>query len=707
MYSLETGEQGAAHADARLAAIVEIAADAVISVDSRQRITLFNRGAEEIFGYEADAVLGQPLDLLLPSSIVSRHRQHLEQFGASRVEARRMGQRAEVRGRRADGSEFPAEASISRTVVGGEVVFTAILRDVSEQRAVERALRDAESRRKVEEAEAHMAAIVASSDDAIVGMTLDGAITTWNRGAETMYGYRAEEVVGRPFALLMPSSDEQEIQGFVQRLQQGEAVIRLETGRMRKDGSMVDVALTISPILDPNGVTIGASSIARDITQRKQAEALMAHQALHDTLTGLPNRALLDDRLKQALARCTREADREVAVLFLDLDHFKVINDGLGHAAGDAVLIAVAQRLRDAVRPSDTVARFGGDEFVIVCEGAGRWHGEVLGRRIAEVLELEIDAGGRPVVTSASIGLAVGRGHDTPGLLLANADAAMYQAKGKGRARTEVFDNDFRTRIDRRLSMEEALRRALDESQFHVCYQPIVSLPDERIVGAEALLRWDGPDPAWSRPDAFIPVAEETGLIVPIGAWVLREVVRQLQAWHGVLADDEDFSVSVNLSALQLTPELADMTFDLRSHGIDPRRLSFELTETVLMEDAEASIEALLGLKMLGPKLAIDDFGTGYSSLAYLQRLPVDSVKIDRSFVKGLGTKSNDDAIVAAILALADALDLSVTAEGIESPAHVAALSALGCEHGQGFYWSAAMPADEFSAQYLEPARSG
>ena len=692
-------------ADAQLAAIVEIAADAVISVDRHQRITLFNRGAEEIFGYTAGEVLGTPLDRLLPDDVAEHHRHHIEDFGRSGVESRRMGQRAEVRGRRADGTEFPAEASISRTMVDGEPTFTAILRDVSEQRAVEEALRRAEGRRRVEEAQARMASIVASSDDAIVGVALNGTITTWNRGAETIYGYRADEVVGQPFALLMPTVGGNEATAFIERLQAGEPVIRLETVRRRKDGSIVDVALTVSPILDREGVLIGASSIARDITERKQAEARMAHQALHDALTGLPNRALLDDRLDQALARCERQEGRQLLVLFLDLDHFKVVNDGLGHAAGDAVLVAVAQRLREAVRPTDTVARFGGDEFVIVCEGAGHWHGEVLGRRIAEVLELPIDVGGRPVVTSASIGLAVGQAGDSGELLLANADAAMYEAKAKGRARTEAFDTAFRDRVDRRLSMEEALRRALEEGQFRLEYQPIVSLDDGRITGAEALLRWDSPDPDWSKPDAFIPVAEETGLIVPIGAWVVREVLDQLERWTPLLEADPEFSVSVNLSVLQLTPELADATFELRSRGIAPGRLTFELTESVLMDDAEACIEALLGLRMVGARLAIDDFGTGYSSLAYLQRLPIDTVKIDRAFVKGLGSTGprstdNDSAIVAAILALADALHLSVTAEGVETPEHLAALAALGCRHGQGWYWSPAVPADEFAAAY-------
>ena len=686
--------------DALLAAIVEIAADAVISVDRHHRIRLFNRGAEEIFGYSAAEVLGERLDLLLPPTLAKGHSEHLARFSHSGVTARRMGQRAEVRGLRADGSEFPAEASISHVVVDGEPVYTAILRDMSEQRAVERALREAEARRKVQETEAQMAAIVASSEDAIVGTTLDGTITTWNRGAQTIYGYRADEVIGAPVAMLIPPMHTDETRDFLGRLVDGEPVIRMETVRQRKDGSIVDVALTISPVLDSAGAVIGASSIARDITGRKLAEAQLKHQALHDALTGLPNRALLQDRLDQALARCKRDKTEQLLVAFLDLDHFKVVNDSLGHAAGDDVLLAAAQRLRDAVRPSDTVARFGGDEFVIVCEGANKWHGDALGRRIAEVLAPPIEVSGRSVVASASVGFAVGGAGDTAEMLLANADAAMYRAKARGRSRTEAFAAEFRHEIDRRLSMEAALRRGIDDEQFYVEYQPIISLDDGAVIGAEALVRWRAPDPAWCRPDAFIPVAEETGLIVPIGSWVLGEVVRQLDEWRALLDDNPEFSVSVNLSALQLTPALADLTFDLRTRGIDARRLTFELTETVLMEDAESSIEALLGLKLLGARLAVDDFGTGYSSLAYLQRLPVDTVKIDRAFVRGLGRMSNDSAIVAAILALADALELTVTAEGVETCAHLAALTALGCKQGQGYYWSPPLAPEEFATNF-------
>jgi diguanylate cyclase (GGDEF)-like protein/PAS domain S-box-containing protein len=459
--------------------------------------------------------------------------------------------------------------------------------------------------------QALLASIVASTDDAILSETLEGIITSWNRAAEAIYGYRADEVEGRHISVLVPPDRPDDVPELLRRVGQGEAIVRHETTRRRKDGTLVDVSLTISPLRDGHGTIVGASTIGRDITERKLAEAALVHQALHDSLTGLPNRALLVDRLEHALAHCARREDREVLVVFLDLDHFKIVNDTRGHAAGDSVLVAVAGRLKDALRPADTVARFGGDEFVIVCEEAGQEHGKLLGDRIANCLETPIDVHGTAFVPRASIGLAVGGQGDSAESLLARADAAMYQAKGKGRSRTEVFDAELQARLDQRVSIEAALRQALDRGQFRVLYQPIISVGTGSMVGAEALLRWDSPDPAWSAPSTFIPVAEATGLIVPIGQWVLAEVARQLDDWADLLAPGDGFSVAVNLSALELRPELAEAMFELRDRGVDGSRITFELTESVLMENAESSMEALLGLRFVGATVALDDFGTG------------------------------------------------------------------------------------------------
>ena len=544
----------------------------------------------------------------------------------------------------------------------------------------------------------HLAAVVESSGDALITTHLDGTIETWSRGAERLFGYRDEEVVGHNVSLLVPGDRPDDVPELMQQVAAGDVIVGHETSRLRKDGVLVEVALALAPIRDDGGEVVRTSVIARDITSRKRAQGMLAYQAEHDILTGLANRSLLSTRLEDALESFEQDPDGELVVLFLDLDRFKVVNESRGHAAGDAVLVTVARRLRQAVQPGDTVARFGGDEFVVLCEEAGLEHGKALARRIAELLEVPIELDGMAVVPSASIGLVVGGAGDSAEGLLSDADAAMYVAKARGRARVEVFDVNLRDRSNRRLTMEAALRRALDEGELHVEYQPIVSLRDGVTVGAEALVRWESPVPEWSQPDAFIPIAEETGLIVEVGDFVLREVIAQLEDWKPHFRPDDGFSISVNLSALQLRPSLADATFDLRNHGLDPKRITFELTESVLLEDSEASMEALLGLKLVGVQLAIDDFGTGYSSLSYLQRLPVSKIKIDRSFVVDLGKKPHARPLVAAILAMAEALDLSVVAEGVETAEQAAILEELGCSHGQGFYWGRSVGPAEFAA---------
>ena len=689
------GAEAGCDLSALVAGVLSITSDAIISVDAGQRIRFFNQGAEEIFGWAAHEVLGRDLSVLLPARFADSHRELVQRFGAGGDQSRLMEHRPDVCGRRRDGSEFPAEASIAIATVEGQKWCTVLLRDVTERRAHEQAVSDAAAQR-LHSTQAQLAAIVESSEDAIIGLSLAGVIETWNLGAQKMYGYEPEEIIGS-HARLLTADDGREIERHLDEARCGRAVLRHETSGVQRDGSTIKVSLTMSPVYNQAGAITGASSVAHDITQRKRIEAELAHQALHDRLTGLPNRVLLNDRLDHALARCERRGEH-VVVLFLDLDGFKLVNDSRGHSAGDAVLVEVARRLREAVRPSDTVARFGGDEFVIVSENGDPHHGAVLGRRIADVLEVPFEAAQVSAVPRASIGTVVGGARDTAEGLLKKADLAMYEAKHRGRGRVEAFHQDFQARLDHRVSLEAALRSAVEEGGFRLVYQPIVSLDSGRIVGAEALLRWDAPDPAWSMPDAFIGLAEETGLIAPIGSWVNAEVARQLKAWSPFLQDDPDFSVSVNLSGLQLTPDLADFLISLREHNIEPGRVTFELTETVLIADAEPSIEALLGLRLLGVGLAIDDFGTGYSSLSYLERLPVDSIKIDRSFVEGLGKKRQSVAIVSAIIRMAAALGLRVTAEGVETEEQLDTLVALGCTQGQGFYWSAGVSGAELAA---------
>jgi diguanylate cyclase (GGDEF)-like protein/PAS domain S-box-containing protein len=466
----------------------------------------------------------------------------------------------------------------------------------------------------------------------------------------------------------------------------------------RKDGSLIWVEQRLSLINDASGEIAAVEGIARDVTARKEAEEQLAHQALHDSLTGLPNRRLLIDRVEQALARNTR-AGAHVAVLLLDLDRFKLVNDSWGHSAGDRVLVAVAERLCQAVRSADTVARFGGDEFVVVREGVGgAWEAARFGERLVQAVAGALPVEGEEVFVTASLGIAVGGAEDTAEALLRDADAAMYSAKERGRGRVELFDADARVRAESRLVAEAALRRALEREEFVVLYQPIISLADDRVVGAEALVRWDVPGQDRVSPTEFIPLAEETGLIVPLGQWVLDEACDQWRRWQGAGVDVG--MLSVNLSARQLSAGsfATSVSNAIRRNKLVPSSLSFEITENVLMEDVEFSIESLVGLKALGVRLAVDDFGTGYSSLAYLKRLPLDSLKIDRAFVDGLGTDRNDSAIVAAVVAVAGALGLGVTAEGVETDRQLDELRRLGCDYAQGYRFARPLPADEFAA---------
>jgi diguanylate cyclase (GGDEF)-like protein len=424
------------------------------------------------------------------------------------------------------------------------------------------------------------------------------------------------------------------------------------------------------------------------------------HQALHDPLTGLPNRLLLTDRIEQALARSGRE-DGDVVVMFLDLDLFKVVNDSLGHHAGDALLVDVATRLQSAVRSGDTLARFGGDEFVIVCDGVGSDEVGTVTSRITRALHNPFMSEQRHVSVTASIGVALANALSDPRTLLRDADAAMYRAKARGRNQVVVFHEDMHKEADDRLQDAVGLRRALDHDEFRVVYQPIVDMATGEPVGMEALIRWQDPHRGPQEPGVFIPAAEETGLIVPMGYWVLDTALTQMQAWRQEIPGAKDFFVAVNISARQLLARglVERVEQSLRTSGIPASAVQLEITESAVMNDLEPIVDTLVALRALGLSLAVDDFGTGYSSLAYLKRLPVTTVKIDRSFVSGLG--AHDDAfdrpIVDAIIKMAQSLRLEVIAEGVEDTSQRQALMQLGAGVAQGYLWSRPLPADQLS----------
>ena len=428
------------------------------------------------------------------------------------------------------------------------------------------------------------------------------------------------------------------------------------------------------------------------VIERKRAQERLAHQALHDPLTELPNRALFLDRLALALARLRRRKS-SMAVLFGDVDRFKVVNDSLGHDAGDRLLVALSRRLRDVLRPGDTLARFGGDEFAVLCEDVPEGDVAGIATRMMEALAEPFTTGGREVFVSMSVGIAMAEDPDQRAeALLRDADAAMYLAKDRGRARFELFDEAMRDQSTERLILENALRRAPERGELRALYQPIVRLADGSMVAAEALVRWEHPERGLLTAAQFVPLAEETGIIVPVGGWVLDEACREAARWTG---NGKAPAVSVNLSAHQLnrTDLVEAVGRALKESGLDPDRLWLEITESALMEDADAAVAALERLRGLGVHLCVDDFGTGYSSLAYLRRFPVDALKVDRSFVAGLGKDPEDSAIVEAVVSMAHSLRLSVVAEGVETDEQLARLRELGCELAQGFYFAAPVPA--------------
>ncbi len=464
----------------------------------------------------------------------------------------------------------------------------------------------------------------------------------------------------------------------------------------RPDGAFVWLQANVTLIRDPDGSPLYQMLQVLDITARKQLEHELEHRALHDDLTGLANRALLNDRLEHALAAADRTG-RKVGVAFLDVDGFKYVNDALGHAAGDQLLVELGRRLVRVVRPEDTVARFGGDEFVILCADVTLANMEALADRVGAAMSQRFAVGSEAVSMHLSTGITVGMPASTAQSMLSEADAAMFRAKELGRGRVAAFNDTMRVKAADYLQGEQSLRQALGNRDVVAHYQPIVDLRDGRPVGVEALARWRHPTAVVIPPAQFIPLAESTGLIHRLGELILLESTAAIAAWNSAGPPEEELWVSVNLSTRQLagTRMLEMVRRALSESGLPARNLHLEVTETVLMDDIGGSIGRLHELHDLGVRISIDDFGTGYSSLAYLKRLPVDTLKIDRTFVDGLSTDPSDRSIVRAIIGLTRAMGLDCLAEGVERQDQLDVLVELGCELGQGYLWSVPLPEPE------------
>ncbi|MGO4587736.1 sensor domain-containing protein [Paenarthrobacter sp. 2TAF44] len=783
----------------------------VIGMDSHWKITYWNRASERLYGYRASEVLGVTI---VDLGIVG-HMAAVPGPGPTEKEivgriARGRDWAGELWMRDRTGRDFPVHGTISpirgRHTVPVDIV--AISKDITDRKHTEAVLR-------------RLSAMVESSGDAIIGADMDGKITSWNAGAVRMLGWSPAEAIGRTSELFTIRTPENADDRVAERIRSGAFVPGVEAQWQRKDGSVIDVELTVSPVYGQDGILAGASGIARDITEikrlreqaaverrrllaaqemahvgsleysvvtgeiwhseefarivglgpeeslswewmlerthpedrdhvrhvwksllggsgsadfeyriirggaeqrwlhsrirsvdgpdgkplrlldtvlditeRKNAEQVLWWQARHDALTGLPNRYLITEVLQDFLGRGSRPA-----VMFVDIDRFKLVNDGIGHRGGDRILRLLGQRLLLAVRSGDTVGRFGGDEFVIVCENMGMQTAKVLAGRIRDCIRAPFEIEERQVFLNVSVGIALAGPDDTAESMLGGADTAMYRAKSTGGNASVVYHSQMTQRASGRLGLESDLRLALDRGELHLHYQPIIDLGTHAPLGFEALLRWNHPHHGLIPPATFIPVAEETGLIVPIGTWVLQETLRQVQQWRQEVEGAADLSAAVNISGRQLVmkdfPDLVEGA--ILASGMDAAAVQLELTETVLMDEPDLPKETLQRLSRLGVGLSIDDFGTGYSSLSYLKWLSARTLKIDRVFIRELGEDPHAGTVIELVLGMAKSLKLNVIAEGVETRGQLKELRRLGVTRAQGYLWSKPIPSDRVS----------
>jgi diguanylate cyclase (GGDEF)-like protein/PAS domain S-box-containing protein len=544
-------------------------------------------------------------------------------------------------------------------------------------------------------------ALVQHSSEVVILVGPDAKVEYVSESMTRVFGYSEAHLLRRPLTqILDPDPGLRLREGLAEVAERPYGVLELELPLRHRDGHRCTVQFTITNLLDNPSVG-GLVLNTRDISERRQLEDQLVHQAFHDSLTSLANRALFKDRVDHALQRTKRQTP-SVAVLFLDLDGFKEVNDSLGHAAGDRLLIQVAERLHSCVRPSDTMARFGGDEFAVLIEDASDDIDVVqVADRVLEGLRQPFEVNGRELHVRGSMGIArMESDVDGADQLLRNADLAMYRAKAAGQGGYERYDPEMHTELVQRVQLESDLRRALEAGELFLQYQPTFDLGSGQIVGAEALARWNHPVRGLVPPTEFIPLAEASGLIRPLGAWVLREACRQAAEWQRNSPPRErPLTLNINLSGRQLqSPEVVDdVARALTESGLSPSALVLEMTESVLMDDNEDVLAILKQLKQLGPRLAIDDFGTGYSSLSYLHRFPVDMLKIDRSFVERLSHASDNAELARTIVRLGQSLQLVTVAEGVEDSAQFLALRRMGCDVGQGYYFGRPMESEEIS----------
>jgi diguanylate cyclase (GGDEF)-like protein/PAS domain S-box-containing protein len=687
---LEQKTKELADSEERFRLISTSAQDAIVIIDQSESIIYWNPAAAAMFAWPAEEILGRNMhDLLAPSRYRENIRRGFDRFretGAGPL----IGKTVEVTAIRRGGKEFPIELSISTLILDGDVHALGIIRDISERKLAEENLRI-------------NASVFDTSQEAIIIADADNLITDVNPAFTRITGYSREDALGRNPRLLSSGRHDQAFYAEMWQSIREKGAWRGEIWNRRKSGEVYAELLSISAIRDEENKVLRYVGLFSDISHIKEHEAELSLIAHYDALTGIPNRALLLDRMKQAIAQTRREQNM-MALCYLDLDGFKQVNDTLGHEAGDHVLIEISRRIEHTIRGGDTVARLGGDEFVVLLQGLEKGEECVttLERLLAAVAQ-PILIKGQPCMLSASIGVSLYPLDDEePYTLLRHADQAMYVAKQSGKNRFYIYDPALDLLARSRDELLKNIRLALDRGQFELHYQPKVNLRTRQLAGAEALIRWRHPERGLLLPAEFLPAVENTELDIEIGDWVIASALDQLSRWQKAGLDLE---VSVNISAYHLESSgfAAKVRQQLARHpDLPPGRLQIEVLETTALEDTAIVREVIEACRQFGLRFALDDFGTGYSSLSYLSNLPVDVLKVDQSFVRDMLDDKGDMAIVHGIIALAQALEREIVAEGIETAAHYQALLDLGCELGQGYGIARPMPADQLTGWRFE-----
>ncbi|MGQ0816220.1 MAG: EAL domain-containing protein [Gemmatimonadota bacterium] len=664
-------------------ALIETAGCLFLVLDRRGRIIRFNRTCETVSGYRSDEVRGQHVwDFLIPEEEWANVKEAFNRLAAG-VDPGTYENHWVAR------DESRHLITWSSTVLKDEqgdvefIIGTGI--EITEKRAATEAMRISESRYR---------ALFEQSRDAIFITDRNGAVVEANRAMLELLAHEPGEIIGRPIESFFADAPDRLL--LLQEQAAKRAVTDLDVRMRRKDGRVLWCLISIAERQAPDGHVPGYQGIIHDITDRKRAEERLVYNAYHDVLTGLPNRALFTDRLDRALARWRRHRDSRFAVLFMDLNRFKFVNDSLGHSAGDELLKKVGEIVQDCLREEDTVARLGGDEFAVLIDHIDTKADAILvAERIHSCLESPLHIGGQNVFTSASIGITIAENEsERPEDLLRNADLAMYRAKAEGPGRFSIYMPGMHAVAVSTMELDMELHEAIRNEEFELHYQPIFNLAKARISGFEALLRWRNPKRGLLLPPDFLPLAEETGLILPIGKWVMQRACEQIASWQALCPGKRLPFVSLNISGKQLTQPgfVAETAALLREKHVTPGHLMFELTETSLLQSPESCAVTITKLRSIGVRFCIDDFGTGYSSLSYLHRLPINGLKIDRSFISGLD-RGEGPELVSTIVALAHNLGIYAVAEGVETEAQLTSVRALGPKYVQGFFLSVPLEA--------------